>query len=357
MRTTTERPALRHWRNGLTGMAVAILLSTLAACSSSGSSAGSSAGGNSTKSVVVAEIGQVDPTAGLLVHVADKQGFLAREGIKVSQYVQVPATSDAINGLVSGAVNFAFIGGAGVIAKAQGAPVLGLAALFDASAWTLIASKNITSIKELEGKEIALGDQNGITTLVFDTLVQEAGFNPSDFKHVVLGATPARVAAVENGQAAATLATYPTAETALAAGLHNLGLGGTPGQVPALMTSEIVGGSSWAQKNRSEVVSFLRAMLEAAQYIKNPANEAAVTSIMTSEEKVSAAAAKATLNVYFYHPVVQGAYFPSNLEHRPAAYDNTVSGYGKFGLMPKAIPERDWMDYSYLNAAIKDNSQ
>ncbi|WP_182358474.1 ABC transporter substrate-binding protein [Tomitella gaofuii] len=333
----------------LAAAAAAAILSTavLTACSTASDAS------ESGSTITVAEQSVAGMTTGLWPHLADALGYFDDEGIAVDKYVKVTKGADAINGMQSGAVQISHIGVDGIAAASKGANVVGISAAMDASIWTVLASPGIDSWDELRGKTIALGSTNDITRVIFDNLAEQAGLDPeNDLTYVALGATPQRVAAVENGQAAATLSTYPTAYTAInSGGLTDLGFAPSGGQTPRLMTTDIEASGKWAKANPEAVTKYLRAIIKAVEFVKDPANEdKAVTEIGKLVDDPPEAI-KAGLEKYFYAPAIPNAYFPDDFHHDPGVFTATVDAYLELGLMDKPITEEQYMDYSYLDAA------
>ncbi|MDL5159675.1 ABC transporter substrate-binding protein [Actinomycetospora termitidis] len=342
----TTRPRRRGLARSTAAAALLLAVGlTLSACG----------GGQSgdPREIVVAEQSKAGMTTGLYPHLAEELGYFAQEGIKVKNYVNVTKGSDAISGMQSGAVQISHIGADGVAAASKGAAVVGLAAEMDASIWTVASNPQITSWDQLRGKTIALGSTNDITRVVFDQLARSAGLDPArDLTYVALGATPQRIAAVQNGQAAATLATYPPVQIPIASGaVHDLGFAPPGAALPQLMTTDIEASRTWAQANPDVAAGYLRAIKRAVDFVRNPANADQATAMIAKLSDTTPEAVRAGLEKYFYNPAIQNAYFPADLRHAPGVFDATVRAYTELGLMSKPITEGEYMDYSYLEKA------
>src|SRR5687768_10070379 len=98
---------------------VALVVLSSVALSACGVDAGAPApsAGSLTK-ITVAEQGIAGISAGMPAHIADELGFFKEEGLAV-EYVVVTKGSDALTGLMSGAVNI-FHGADGMIAASEG---------------------------------------------------------------------------------------------------------------------------------------------------------------------------------------------------------------------------------------------
>jgi NitT/TauT family transport system substrate-binding protein len=292
---------------------------------------------------------------GLWPHLADKLGYFEDEGIKVDKYISVSTGSDAVTGMEAGSVQVSHIGPEGIPAASKGAKVVGIAAAADASPFTVIAGSDIESWADLKGETIALGSVQDVTRVIFDQLAKEAGIDPSkDLTYVSLGPTPARLAAVENGQAAATVATYPSAAQILAdTDLVNLGFAPEGSDVPALAVTDIEASKEWAEANPDVVSAYLRAILRVFEYARDPKNTDQLVDMITDLDGLSPEAVREGLNQYIYNPIAKGAYFPENLHHGPGVFDQTVDAYRTLGTVTTDMAEDDYMDYSYLDKALE----
>ncbi|QIK74728.1 ABC transporter substrate-binding protein [Nocardioides piscis] len=330
---------------------LALAVAGLTACGSDSESA--SPGGSS---ITIAEQSVAGMTTGLWPHLAEELGYLEDEDITVKEYISVTKGSDAISGMQSGAVQISHIGVEGISAVSKGADVVGLAAQMDASIWTVIANPDITSWDQLKGKTIALGSTSDITTVIFDRLAEAAGLDPAkDLTYVALGATPDRIAAVQNGQAAATIATYPPVETVIASGaVNDLGFAPEGSEVPRIMTTDIEASRSWAEDNPEVASGYLRAMIRTTEWVKDETNREEAVRIISELSENPPEAVLAGLETYFYDPVVEDAYFPENYRHDPAVFDDTVAAYMDLGILSEPVSEEDYMDYSYLEQAQED---
>lgn len=335
----------------------AVAIATAAALILSACGGSSDTESNGPAKITIAEQSNGGVTTGMLPHLADQLGYFEQEGLAVDKYISVTKGSDAISGLMSGAVQVAHIGSDGIVAAAQGGPVVGIAANTDASIWTVVANPDIKSWQDLKGKTIALGSVSDITRSVFDRLASDAGLDPdADLEYVALGATPQRVAAVKNGQAAATIAAYPTAVSLIDSGFTDLGFAPSGGSAPVLMTTDIEASTRWTQENPDQVVSYLKAIAAAREYVQDPANADDVASRISPVSGEDPVAIKKALDLYYYDKPADSGYFPADFRHVDGAFDATVDAYLELGLLKEDISEEDYMDYTFADQATQDAS-
>ncbi|MFE4501903.1 ABC transporter substrate-binding protein [Rhodococcus sp. NPDC056743] len=341
-----------HQRRLAHGFALAAVTSlALTACGSSDSASSDSG----LASIVIAEQSNGGVTTGMLPHLADQLGFFESEGLSVEKYVSVTKGSDAIAGLMSGDVQVAHIGADGIVAASQGGPVVGIGANTDASIWTVVAGADVKTWDDLRGKTIALGSVSDITRSVFDRLASEAGLNPkTDLEYVALGATPQRVAAVKNGQAAATIAAYPPAYGLIESGFTDLGFTPSGGGAPILMTTDIEASKRWTESEPDQVVAYLKAIAAARQYVQDPANADDVAKRTSEISGESPESIKKALELYYYDKNSDSGLFPADFHHVDGAFDATVQAYLDLGLLKDSISEDEYMDYTFADRAIAD---
>lgn len=323
--------------------------------------AGSACGSNAATTddegltgIVVAEQGTAIVPAGLLPHLADELGYFAEEGLYVEEFISVTKGTDAISGMVSGSVDVSHIGAEGVIlASESGGGVVGIGANTDTSQWTVVAAPGIASWDDLKGKTIAVGSTSNITRAMFDKLARAAGLDPeTDLTYVGLGDTPQRVAAVQNGQAAATLATFPSAARVISDGMVDLGFTPEGSEVPAMMTTAIEASEEWTKSNPEQVTSYMRALRKTVEHIRDKENEEEVAKIAAELSGEDLDQVKDAIDRYFRDPAMADIFFPADFHHAPGAFDATVDAYIEMGLMTKRITEEEYMDYSFADQAV-----
>lgn len=302
--------------------------------------------------ITIAEQSRGGLTAGALPHLADELGYFEEEGLEVEDYVVVTKSADAISGVLSGEVHFAHIGGEGFMAASQGGDIVGIAANTDTSIWTILGHSEIDDWDDLKGTTIALGSTGDITRVVFDQLARQAGLNPDrDLNYVALGATPQRITAVQQGQAAATLAAYAGAGRAIEEGLTDLDFAPEGTEPPQLMTTEISASRSWAEEHPDETAGYLRAIAKARDFLQDSDNADRAAELITQVSGEPVENIKQGLEVYFSDPPLPEAAFPADFRHVPGAFDATVEAYRELGIFRSEINEEEYMDYSYADRA------
>lgn len=337
-------------------LAVAVVASALGATLMAGCAstdvAGNEGDADALTQITIAEQSRGGLTAGALPHLADELGYFAEEGLEVDDYVVVTKSADAISGVLSGEIQFAHIGGEGFMAASQGGDIVGIAANTDTSIWTILGRSDINDWDDLKGTTVALGSTSDITRVVFDQLARQAGLDPDrDLNYVALGATPQRIAAVQQGQAAATLAAYAGAGRAIEAGLTDLGFAPDGTEPPPLITTEISASRSWAEEHPDATEGYLRAIAKARDFLQDPDHADRAAELITQVSGEPVENIKQGLEVYFSDPPLPEAAFPDDFRHVPGAFDATVEAYRDLGIFRSEITEEEYMDYSYADRA------
>ena len=93
------------------------------------------------------------------VHLAAKEGFLAREGL--SPEIIVMRTNTGIAALVTGSVDFTTAGGSAMRAAVNGAPLKMVLNINKKADLWIVAQKNIQRVEDLRGKMIGVGGNWG----------------------------------------------------------------------------------------------------------------------------------------------------------------------------------------------------
>jgi NitT/TauT family transport system substrate-binding protein len=278
------------------GLAVALLA---AACGSSSGSPGSSgsASPSSTKlettKIVVGALPIVD-TAGL--YLAVKNGYFKQEGLTVT-IDPVTQSTQALPDMLHGTIDV--VAGANYVsymeAQAKGAAQLkllveGTACKPDTFEIAALPSSGITKPADLAGKTVAVNLTNNVQTLTANAVLKADGVNPSKVTYTVIP-FPDMVAALKAHKVDAISAVEPFLTGAEASDGAKPVVSSCSGPVANFPMSGYFATQSWAQQNPNTARAFQTAMLKAQAYAD--ANPKAVTGILPTYIKISAAAAAA----------------------------------------------------------------
>ena len=103
-----------------------------------------------------------------------------------------------------------------------GFPIVVVATVSTAPNHTLVARREIRSIKDLKGKKIGVSGFKGMTDVATRLALKKYGVNPDDTKILAVRSTPARLAALKGGGIDATFLSLPYNKMALKLGFREL---------------------------------------------------------------------------------------------------------------------------------------
>ena len=270
---------------GLTVMAAGCSSSSSGGSASSSSSSGSkSSGTTSTTSVT---LGNPAATYGEAAYVvADKQGYLAKNGIS-SKAVLLSSSSTLLAALVSGGVDFGTTNGAAVLAaRAKGVPVVavcglsqgvpGLALVVSPSTFKslgLVSGDVNGDLKKLKGKKIGVNSPTATGGKILAGLIQDAGLSPTYLTETTVSSST-MVAALAHGEIDGFFQDIPVPQQAVNAGSGKIAF--TTAQVPALKNIQynvIATSENFLKQHQDTVTKFLAGIKqgEAALAAKNQA--------------------------------------------------------------------------------------
>jgi NitT/TauT family transport system substrate-binding protein len=211
--------------------------------------------------------------------VAERKGFLARQGVKASWTIcgTTDGTTEAVR---KGAVDIIMNSPEGSIADGiSGGPLRLIGGLANRPPLSLIARPEYTSIRDLRGKRIGTSSLKEGTCHLVQLMLGEHGLHyPEDFHFVLAGAHPQRWEALQAGTIDAALQLLPFDMIAEEAGYRNLGAADE--YVPEFSFAAISSRTDWLQENADLAARVMRGLLDAtAWFYENPNETAEIVSI------------------------------------------------------------------------------
>jgi ABC-type nitrate/sulfonate/bicarbonate transport system substrate-binding protein len=119
-----------------------------------------------------------------------------------------------------------------------------------------------------------------------------------------------------------------------------------------MMITEISASREWAEANREVVEGYLRAVTRAVEYARDPATLDDAVERISRLTDTSPEAVRKGLDVYLLGPSAEDRYFPRDFNHDDEAFENTIEAYIELGTLEEPISEEEYMDYSYVEAAL-----
>ena len=211
--------------------------------------------------------------------VADKKGFFAEEGLDFD-LINSGASARSLQQVAAGS---APIGSSSLVdtmrAIGGGAKVKVFLNSLAVGTHSLVAAKNIKSVKDLKGKRVMTGGPGDITNLWWFAIARHHGLDPQkDVDLLYSGATSARLGALFGGAVDATLLSTPQSFKAIEDGFTDLGpVAPYLGEFPMMIWHV---NEAWARGNEKLLMSFVRAHNKAVRYLSDPAHKEEVSRIL-----------------------------------------------------------------------------
>ncbi len=298
--------------------------------------------------------------------IAEREGFFAREGLKV-QIVSfaVPGGRFANPGAGRAAppaggappsLGDAMAKGAVDMSKQQfpllinavmaGGKYIGVASGVDNSVYYLVARPEIKTFADLKGKTVTITNLSDGITVWTRKLMTLHGVKNDDVTLKSIAGSNGRVACLKSGECAAASLAQPAVFDALDAGFHVLGITNEIG--PPLSQVDTVN-PAWAAAHRDLVVKYIRAITAAKRFIMDPKNHDEVLKVTMAYMKEPENRSRQML-AYIWDP-------KNRVLSQQAAFDlndikAAISLMGEYGFLkqPLPAPER-FIDPTYAKAA------
>ena len=154
-------------------------------------------------------------------HVGKEKGFYREEGIELQPIMA--GMLQGIQGLIGGSFDYSQMLGQGGSAIMRGAPLKIIMAFDTRPSWFLLGTKNMKSIQDLKGKQLAVSSFGAALDQMTRELLPRFGLEP--MRDVILRAIeppPNRLAALLSGAVDAAVLTHPETTIARRQGFNEL---------------------------------------------------------------------------------------------------------------------------------------
>ncbi|HEX5282071.1 MAG TPA: ABC transporter substrate-binding protein [Micropepsaceae bacterium] len=290
---------------------------------------------------------------GLTLAVADQEGFLAREGLKLQQ-TEFLATKDRdrnrdalLAALKKGDINFTRVQTPFLIeGAAKKTGIVGISGVVDNPVYFLVAGPNIKNFADLKAKVITEPRLGDILSLTARELLAQHGLSPREVTIREIAGSGPRVDCLLSGKCDAGTIDQPAVYKLFEAGFHTLALHSEAG---ALVDVVDIVDRDWAARNRDIVVKYLRASANAMRYIHDPKNRNEVVKVVMAVTAQPEKQARQMLEYYWdpkYHVLPQDAEIDMN------GLTATIQLLAKYGFVKPPLPQAsDMVDLSYAKEA------
>jgi NitT/TauT family transport system substrate-binding protein len=239
------------------------------------------------------------PSSSVPFWVAKDAGIFQKHGLDVDMLF-INGSTRGIQSLIAGDLNFTgAVGTSAINGRLAGGDIRIISSLVNTLPYYIVGKPEIKSPEELKGRSAATHIPGTSADFALRLALKRFGMAYDDIKAVMIGGSPARVAAVMNGQLDFTMVTEPGKIEAERAGLKVI-IDMAKLDIPFQFTCAVTTGPMIREQPET-VMAFVKAMAEAVHFYKN--NKDAVINIMQKYTRGQE------------RPVLEGAY---------AAYDEML---------------------------------
>ena len=195
--------------------------------------------------------------------VAIEKKFFEKEGL-TAQYV-VMRSDLAVNGLITGDVDYNQSVSSVLRAGAAGAPVITVAGIYNRTFFDLVARRDIKSLVELKGKTVGISRYGASTEYALRFGLKANGIDPDkEIKILAVGGDAARIAGLQNATLAAIVSQVPANFFAHKAGGHTLL---SLGEYLDTLLAGVGVSRKKGEQNRDEVKRVVRALFRSLDFM------------------------------------------------------------------------------------------
>lgn len=267
-------------------------------------------------------------------YLASDQGFLAQEGVSLSDYTVAGSSENVVRALAAGA-------GSAVMAVTnpdlvmlaidRGAPLKIIAAVTMVPPYALVVQPDITTVQGLKGKSCVQSSLTAAEAPFLKALMAKHGLNyPNDYDIVVGGNLNDRIASMTAGAVACTMIPPPSTFQLVDQGKKEIAY--ARDAITDYFFLVLAVNSDWASKNHDVVVRMVRGLVKGQTFSLDPRNREAVAASLVRH--------KAAPEQYGLR-VVDGYYASGSKVQAPdmrltrAGLDNVVAVMKDTGVLPR----------------------
>jgi len=281
--------------------------------------------------------------------IAQKKGLYAKEGINVD-LVNIGRADVQLQALVAGELHFANINADNIIIwnERTNGNLKVAAGSSNSAPYLLIGAKNIKKIEDLKGQRLGVASlAGGATSILLAYLKSKGLVHPRDFSlSIIAGGTPARLSALESNAIAGAVLGIPFGDFAIDKGFNRLG--DTTEVISTYQFNNININPSWADKNRTAVMNFIKSHIEALRWIFEHPTDAA--DFVTKEFGLQSKYAVRGIEYYTKNRV-----YPINGDVTLSGLKVNIEVQAQDGIIKGPLPALEkYVDLSYLRQAQKE---
>jgi ABC-type nitrate/sulfonate/bicarbonate transport system substrate-binding protein len=291
------------------------------------------------------------------VFVAQDKGLFAKHGLAVS-VTETPGSVFQIRGLMEGKFDIAMTPFDNVVAYQEGQGEVALNPAPDlfafmggiSSTLRLIASPDIKSIADLKGRTLGVdAETTGYALAMYDLLAVN-GLPPGSYSLERTGGTTFRVKALSEGKIAATMVSSPQEIIPEQKGFRRLG--DVQPMIGAYQALSGVARRSWAAREGDALRAYIRAYVEANDWLADPAHRAEAVAVYLAHVPNSTAdVAQTAWDIM----LTRNEGFQRKAKFDPAGAAKVLEIRSQYGRPPKSLQDwRRYVDESFYGEAVNN---
>ncbi len=281
--------------------------------------------------------------------VAAKMGFFARQGLDVDVVV-IRGADVNVQALAGGSIDVA--GGsldAPIAAAERGLDLVIIGGVINALTQSVMGGKNFKTYEDLRGTTIGTISLTSGVGLALRWVLKSRGLEyPRDYKLLVIGGSPQTFTALTTGQIAAAALSLPLNYAAEEIGFNEIGR-----FIDVIPNYQLAGPAmkrSWAEKNRSLMVRFMKAMALTMRWLHQ--NKEGAVDFMAKEMNLKREHARRGWEFYtenrIWHP---------NSDVSLEGLKTTIQIFWEASQPKAPLPSpAKYLDQSYLKEALRELS-
>src|SRR6266576_3922137 len=297
----------------------------------------------------VIRIGIISTTFGYApVFVGKEKGFFKREGL-YPEIIVISRNEQIVQALISDSLQFGNVPpNLLFVLRQQGnSDIKLIAGSFNGTTYSLIALPKYKKMEDLKGgSRLAMSGITSAAALMMKQMLKERGvLYPRDYSLLSIGGSTTQFTALQSGQVDGALLAQPLSIMAVEQGFSKLG--DAYKLMPDYQLSAIGVREGWAQKNRSVVVRYLKALV--STYRCRHDNREEAIKILPGITKLEPKYIAKSWETY-----TQTQIWPRNGEVNLKGVQTVLNMIAEEGMIKKPLPKpEDIVDSSYLEEARK----
>ncbi len=278
--------------------------------------------------------------------IAKEKGFFSEEGLDI-EFIMLNGDAIALQSLLANSVDVVSSGHFAVIkAINEGAEIKAFASIQNSHDYVLSASEKVKSIKDLEGKTIAIYSPGDITEIVTIGILRKYGINPEKVNWLSVGGSNERYLAVLTGKVdAAPLHADYGYKIEKEQGFHTLIAISKEQPLPMSVVSAE---PEFLKENPAIAEKITRALMKATRHTTENKND-----FIDVANKNIKGISKEELSEIYDFLIDQGVY-GVNGGITKNSINNAVTLLVSIGELKKTLPADKIADFSFINKIINE---